>query len=296
MSYQKISMLFLIGLALSGCEFSETSDNAQKPDEQHQLPLPETQQTSTPKAASKTLSLSQPVHKTKVPEKALKPAPDFSQFPAGSARKKAFFDYMTPLIQLANRQVMQDRKRLLQITNHFKIGPKDQQWLAQLAERYDLAPFDPTNHNDQKKLEKRVDIIPVALALAQAANESAWGTSRFARKANNYFGQWCFTEGCGLVPKRRTAGSSHEVRAFEHPFYSIKSYIKNLNTHRTYQKLRQIRYQARQNNKPPSAIAMTKGLVNYSARKEVYVKALQKMIRYNNLTRFPNLKSSSQSS
>lgn len=292
MFYPKIIPFFLIGFLLSGCDISFAPDNSKKPHEQRQLSLPETPKSSQPVETTKAFSLSKPIQKTKVQTKALKAAPDFSKLPAGEVRKKAFFDYMTPLIQLANRQVMQDRKRLLQTINHFKIPPKDQKWLSQLADHYDLDPFDPTSHADQKKLEKRVDIVPVALALAQAANESAWGTSRFAHKANNYFGQWCFTKGCGLVPKRRSPGSKQEVRAFENPFYSVKSYIKNLNTHRTYKQLRQIRYQARKQNKTPSAIAMADGLIHYSARKEVYVKALKQMIRYNKLNRFDNLKTS----
>lgn len=216
----------------------------------------------------------------------LQPAPDFKSYAAGSERKEAFFDYMAPLVHQANDVILKKRAKLQAITNHFTISENDQAWLKKEADLYGLDDFDPLNNQHQQALEKRMDIIPTSLALAQSANESAWGTSRFARKANNYFGQWCFTSGCGLVPKQRSAGATHEVRSFAHPYNSVQSYIHNLNSHRTYQKLRDIRYKARQKNQFPSGEQMAKGLVNYSARKGEYVSELQQMIRYNKLSRF----------
>ncbi len=220
----------------------------------------------------------------------LTPAPDFTKAPAGAARKSAFFDYMVPLIQSANQDVLATRNRLQDLISQPKnLAQKDQAWLVSIAEKYGLDQFDLTDIQQRQELLKRVDEIPVSLALAQAANESAWGTSRFARKANNYYGQWCFSKGCGLVPKQRNKGAIHEVRAFDYPYDSIKSYIHNLNTHRTYKKLRSIRRQQRSQQQPLSGIKMAEGLVNYSQRKHEYVKELQSMIRYNNLERF-NLK------
>lgn len=249
------------------------------------LPIPNTQKSSE----SSTEPLSE---LTKLPgftppkTSQLPTPPNFKDFPAGSQRKAAFFNYMAPLIHTANQQILVKRARIKEITNHFKITKKDQNWLKQEAEFYGVAPFDPLNPEHQKALLSRVDKIPTSLALAQAANESAWGTSRFARKANNYFGQWCFTKGCGLVPAKRTEGAIHEVRAFKHPYNSIVSYLHNLNTHATYQKLRTLRAQARQKNQSFTGIELAEGLVNYSARKHEYVKELQSMIRYNKLSRF----------
>lgn len=216
----------------------------------------------------------------------LQPAPDFKHFPAGTQRKEAFFSYMAPLIHQANDVILKKRAKLQAITNHFSISENDQAWLKKEADLYGLDDFDPLNNQHQQALEKRMDIIPTSLALAQGANESAWGTSRFARKANNYFGQWCFTSGCGLVPKQRSAGATHEVRSFAHPYNSVQSYLHNLNSHRTYQTLRDIRFKERQKNQFPSGEKMAEGLINYSARKGEYVAELQQMIRYNKLTRF----------
>mgnify|MGYP002064425563 CR=1 FL=1 len=91
------------------------------------------------------------------------------------------------------------------------------------------------------ELRRRVDTVPIRLALAQAAKESGWGTSRFARKGNNFFGQWCYDEGCGLVPRARGEGRSHEVRAFDSPGDSVASYLRNINTHHGYRELRHAR-------------------------------------------------------
>ncbi|KUJ72424.1 glucosaminidase domain-containing protein [Thiomicrospira sp. WB1] len=215
-----------------------------------------------------------------------KSPPDFLSFRAGIQRKNGFFNYFVPLIHEANRNILLERQRLTTLMHQDRLGPSDQTWLTSLAERYDLADFNPGQPSDQVALLKRIDIIPTSLALAQAANESAWGTSRFARQANNYFGQWCYTPGCGLVPKQRNAGASHEVRAFDHPFDSVKSYLHNLNSHRAYSELRSIRAQQRQAGQPITGLALAEGLKRYSERGEHYVEELQAMIRYNELFRF----------
>jgi len=100
-----------------------------------------------------------------------------------------------------------------------------------------------------------VDTIPPSLALAQAANESAWGTSRFARQAHNYYGQWCFEKGCGIVPDRRDANKSHEVAAFDSPRESVARYLHNLNSNSAYKSLRDIRSRLKAANKPVTGIA-----------------------------------------
>jgi Bax protein len=126
-----------------------------------------------------------------------------------------------------------------------------------------------------------VDAVPDHLVLAQAANESAWGTSRFAREGNNLFGQWCFRQGCGLVPASRPDGATYEVARFESVSQSIGSYMHNLNTGRTYQELREIRALARENGHDPDANAMAAGLMSYSERGEDYISELRSMIRHN---------------
>jgi len=131
------------------------------------------------------------------------------------------------------------------------------------------------------QLLKRVDTVPMKLVLSQAANESAWGTSRFARQANNLFGQWCFTKGCGIVPSRRNAGATHEVAAFTSPQLSVRSYMHNINTGRVYQDLRNIRAQQRAQGKTATALQLAEGLSKYSERGQAYVKEIKSMISYN---------------
>ena len=132
-------------------------------------------------------------------------------------------------------------------------------------------------------LLRRVDVVPPSLALAQAANESAWGTSRFARDGNNYFGQWCFEQGCGLVPKRRDEGRAHEVATFSSPVESVERYMANLNTHDAYRPLRERREQLRESEAPITGIQLAAGLEKYSERGEEYIAELRSMIRFNNL-------------
>jgi len=158
--------------------------------------------------------------------------------------------------------------------------------LQQKAQTYQV-PFDSaTPLTTLKKLKPKIDKIPVSLALAQAANESAWGTSRFARDGHNYFGQWCYTPGCGLVPKQRAQSATHEVKRFSHPFASVKSYLHNLNTHAAYRNFRQMRAQQRAQKQSLDSIRLAQGLKQYSQRGLAYVEELQAMIRYNQLTQF----------
>ncbi|MCH2098860.1 MAG: glucosaminidase domain-containing protein, partial [Pseudomonadales bacterium] len=131
-----------------------------------------------------------------------------------------------------------------------------------------------------------VDVIPPSLVLAQAATESAWGTSRFARKANNLFGEWCFTAGCGLVPNHRSQGATHEVERFATVSASIDSYFHNLNSHPAYAELRAIRARAREAAATISGADLAAGLMLYSERGEDYVDELRQIIRVNDLGRF----------
>ncbi|MBT8145319.1 MAG: glucosaminidase domain-containing protein, partial [Gammaproteobacteria bacterium] len=130
---------------------------------------------------------------------------------------------------------------------------------------------------------KRVDKIPAPLALAQAANESAWGTSRFALEGNNVFGQWCFDEGCGIVPKRRRADASHEVRAFASLDAAVQAYFLNLNTHDRYKNFRDMRFQMRNQRGDLDPLVLAYGLVGYSERGDEYVDEIQTIIQQNDL-------------
>ncbi|MEP3562182.1 MAG: glucosaminidase domain-containing protein [Marinobacter sp.] len=217
-----------------------------------------------------------------LPSWAAAPLPDFSTIRDTTERKAAFFSFLYPRIVLANSRILIERHYLETLRTKSELSEAERQWLAAHAAR--LRIDEVTGSEAQfTLLEKRIGVIPPSLILAQAANESAWGTSRFATKGNNLFGQWCFSKGCGLVPLSRVAGASHEVARFGSPYGSIRAYITNLNRHPTYQRVRDVRHQALQNENPLSGVAMAGGLLGYSERGEDYVKEIRAMIRYNNL-------------
>jgi Bax protein len=213
--------------------------------------------------------------------------PDFKKITDIKQRKVQFFNFLLPLIQKQNSIISKQRAALIKINEDIKnLQPVDISPLLPLADYYKVRSRAPSKLlND---LLMKVDEIPASMILAQAANESAWGTSRFATKANNYFGQWCFSKGCGLVPKHRTKGANHEVKKFKSANESVVSYFRNLNTHKSYQEFRKIRAKLRKENKPLVGLVLVKGLVLYSSRGEDYVHELQKMIKYNKLQQFPN--------
>jgi Bax protein len=134
-----------------------------------------------------------------------------------------------------------------------------------------------------------VDPVPPSLALAQAAIESAWGTSRFAVQGNNLFGQWCYKKGCGLVPLQRNSDSHHEVAKFATVSESVESYIRNINTHRAYIDFRATRAQLRGAESPASGYQLAENLLEYSELREKYVHEVQAVIRINNLARYDKL-------
>lgn len=208
--------------------------------------------------------------------------PDFSNYRDTTEKKAAFFSYIYPRIVLANTRVLIERDYLNSLSTKDPLTTAEQAWLASQSKRLRVDE-EPGSQEQFTLLNKRLDVIPPALILAQAANESAWGTSRFATKGNNLFGQWCFSQGCGLVPRHRVEGATHEVAAFSSPYQSVRAYIQNLNRHQSYQGLRNKRQADRKAGKPLSGSALAHGLVSYSERGEEYVNEIRSMIRYNNL-------------
>lgn len=190
-------------------------------------------------------------------------------------RKKRFFDFMRPIINAENDRVTTLRKALIAAKNN----NNRRAFVAKTAQNYALE-WDNEKQNWDKLLE-RVDVVALELALAQSAKESAWGQSRFAQQGNNFFGQWCYREGCGMVPAKRVQGLSHEVAAFDSVNDSVRSYINNINTGSAYASLRQVRREARERGKPVDAYAQAGGLIKYSQRREAYVKEIRSMIRSN---------------
>jgi len=208
--------------------------------------------------------------------------PDMTLYPAGDERKAAFFDYLEPIVVTKNAEILQDRAILKAISNDLAAGnslsARQLDQLDELAQKYLLDDDDADPVQRLRILLRRADIVPLPLVLVQAAKESGWGTSRFAREANNLFGQWCFKAGCGIVPERRAAGAKHEVRDFQSVEDAVAAYLHNINTGRAYQRLREIRADLRRAGERPSAIALADGLLFYSERREEYVNEVKRMI------------------
>lgn len=212
------------------------------------------------------------------------PLPDFNQFTNTTEKKRKFFSYLRPYVQRENARLRSLRQQLIEIQQKkqkkMRISLEEYAFLYSLYDEFRMEVAE-SDEAVLAELLLRVDVIPETLVLMQAANESAWGTSRFAVEGYNFFGQWCFKEGCGLVPLGRDEGQYHEVAKFDSPLASIKSYFYNLNTFHTYQPLRAIRAKLRAEGKPVRGEALAAGLGSYSERGEEYIAEISGMIRFN---------------
>ena len=219
-----------------------------------------------------------------------KRAPDFSAISDVQTKKNTFFTYLLPMVEQSNEQIRRERTAFLkvreQLLQHRPLTAKQADTIRLLAKKYRVTDEEPVSSKTMALLNRRIDIIPAALALAQAANESAWGTARFAVKGNNYFGLWCWSRNCGLVPNERGKGKSHEVSTFNRPVDGVKYYMQTLNSHPAYKPLRDLRLAARTNNTPLTGTLLAGGLLSYSERGEAYIEELRAMIRVNNLGQF----------
>ena len=209
--------------------------------------------------------------------------PSFSSIADVKEKKTSFFNFLRPLIDKENQRIKYKQallERLLEDISkenyHVVANAKK---LRKLALEYGLE----ATKTDIDELKRRIDIVPSALVLAQAANESGWGTSRFAIKANNLFGQWCYKKGCGIVPKNRGANESHEVRKFRTVQASISSYMRNINSHHAYVDLRNTRAGLRRRGQRVTGIKLASGLTSYSQRGQAYVDEIIHMIKQNKL-------------
>ena len=213
--------------------------------------------------------------------------PDFSQITDVNQKKAAFFDFLRPAVEHENQRVDRERKFLESIKPTVSVGEplsSDQlNYVEKLAETYKVSLHEQgVNADWLSEMLSRVDMIPESLVLSQAANESGWGTSRFAVEGNNYFGQWCYRKGCGLVPNARNDGANHEVAVFASPYLSVQAYFMNVNTNRAYQDLRDIRAAQRMSGEIIEGTKLAEGLSRYSERGQAYVDEIQAMIRHNN--------------
>jgi uncharacterized FlgJ-related protein len=204
-------------------------------------------------------------------------------------KKRIFFRTLAPLVLRANELVLADRTRVEGIRSGMAQGKtpsaEDQAWLTGLLGAYGVADDGggAPGSDSIEALLVRVDIVPVSLALAQAANESGWGTSRFAAEGNSLFGQWTWG-GKGITPKEQRSGmGDYKVAAFDSPLAAVEGYLLNLNSTGAYADLRTERARMRAAGESITGTALARTLVHYSERGEAYVDDLESIIRVNGL-------------
>lgn len=211
--------------------------------------------------------------------------PEFAEYSDVRAMKESYFAFLLPMIEGEKAHLRQVRAYLQELETRYQEGEgelseSELAWLSDLAERYGIAQTQPLAEQ-LAELNLRVDVVPINLILMQSANETGWGRSRFARQARNFFGQWCWTSGCGLVPRARPEGQVYEVRKFDSVESSVRSYIHNLNTHFAYEELRARRAELREAGEPLTIANLGPGLQSYSERGQAYVDELLQMLRVN---------------
>ena len=222
-------------------------------------------------------------------EKTVKPI-YFTQFPKDldeiqsvKLKKETFIKIVLPLVVAENEKILDDRFKLKNITSRKITTDEQKQWLRQKFLEYKV------KKSNVEELELRMDIIPVSIALAQAAKESGWGTSRFALEGNAIFGQWTWN-GQGIEPLFKDKSKSHKILKFPILRASVKAYQNNLNTHKSYKKFREKRKSLRDKKKKVNGLALTKTLESYAETGSEYTKILAQIIIQNRLMDFEPVK------
>ena len=190
-----------------------------------------------------------------------------------------FIQIILPLILKENNKIRIDRKRLFAILNKSSNNDLEKKWIKKKYKQYGV------KLNDLSTLKIRMDEIPTSLAIAQAAKETGWGTSRFAQEGNALFGQWTWS-GEGLKPKEADKNKGHKVMKFHILRLSVRAYLRNLNTHGSYKNLRKVRAELRDSGKPLDSIILSNYLNNYAETGNEYIEVLKKIIKQNKLKDF----------
>ena len=198
--------------------------------------------------------------------------PSFDSIESTVVRKEVFFNYLLPVIHKKNAEIVALR-------NAISNNELNDNQLNDLAKKYRVET------PSKEELLKVIDILPPSLVLAQAANESDWGRSRFAKDFNNYFGIWCFTKGCGVIPKDRDEDATHEVASFNSLEDCIDYYVLNINRSYAYEDLRLMRKNQRENLQPITGTLLAQGLGNYAFPGDEYIESIQTLINFNQLER-----------
>ena len=209
---------------------------------------------------------------------------DFMEIKSVNERKKLFINTLLPIIYSENLKILEDRKKILDWWNESQgenfsrdFWPS---WLFELSEKYE------TSDSNLGNLLMKVDVIPISMALAQAAIESGWGTSRYLREGNAIYGQYTFEKDRGIRPERRESNEKFFIKRFSNLSESTRSYFKNINTHRAYVDFREERKKLRMNGVKLSGVKLVKFLTSYSERRDEYVKDVENIIQSNNFMKF----------
>ena len=210
----------------------------------------------------------------------------FTQFPKDldeikdtKLKKETFIKIVLPLVVAENDKILDDKIKLKRITSKKMTTDKEKSWLRLKLREYKV------KNSDISELNKRMDIIPVSIALAQAAKESGWGTSRFALEGNAIFGQWTWT-GQGIEPLNKGKNENHKILRFPILRASVKAYKNNLNTHKGYSEFREKRHNIRKRNKSIRGLDLTDTLDKYAQTGKEYTDILEQIIKQNDLSDF----------
>jgi len=208
---------------------------------------------------------------------------EIRQIENSKKRKSLFIQIILPLILEENNLILLDRKRLFSILNKNKNSKKEINWLNIKFKQYGVL------NKDIPTLKIRMDIVPVSLAIAQAAKETGWGTSRFALEGNALFGQWTWS-GDGIKPAGAESDTKHKVMKFKVLKASVRAYQRNLNTHSSYKNFRQLRAQLRDESEKLDSLLLADQLDSYAETGEEYTKILKQIIKQNSLQDFDDVK------
>ena len=215
-----------------------------------------------------------PIYLTKLPK-------DLKTLGDNRTKRELFIKIVLPLVLDENSRILENRKKLFKLLSKNFNTVGERVWLKRRFKEYKI------KDQDLAELKMRMDIIPVSIALAQAANESGWGTSRFALEGNALFGQWTWSKN-GISPANQDKDKTHKVLQFQVLKASVKAYKNNLNTHNAYKKFREKRAHMREDNKKIDGLALTPHLKKYAADGELYVRIIESIIVKNSLTDFDN--------
>ena len=216
--------------------------------------------------------LVKPIYFTQFPK-------DLNELQSNRLKKETFIKIVLPLVVAENEKILEDKAKLKLITKKKFTTDLEKQWLRQKLLEYKV------KKGNINELTIRIDIIPTSIALAQAAKESGWGTSRFALEGNAIFGQWTWS-GQGIAPLDRESNKKHKILKFPILRASVKAYQNNLNTHRSYSKFREKRFAMREKNKVIKGLELTDTLKNYAQTGTEYTKILNQIIKQNRLSDF----------